>query len=245
MSNSNNEPNNSIITLEQLWHHHSFAWVTIDGAIFNVLKNAVLFNKVPKPSVLPLTAKDRIDGYKIEQKDEPYIIELFDEVPKQAVWHRMRHGHPLSNIIVDLDTGQFSRLNTKIMHPVWRWKYWNFSFLIFWSMLFHIENEWLRRPDLIWNKLIKLLETIHPETEITNDFKNTYWAYLALYERILGIEHDEKKKFGCYTDNILNCPGLTLGERKERKVLFDETLDWIKNKLQNEIQRYASLYDSN
>ena len=236
--------NNQIITLEQLWHRHSFAWVTINGSIFNVLKKAVLFDKIPEPTVIPLTEQDRINAYKINHEDQAYIVELINEVPKQAVWHRMQNGHPLSNIIVNPDTREFTGFNTKIMCPVWRWKYWNFSFFIFWSMLFHMENEWLRRPQLIWDKLITLLEAIHPETATTKDFKNTYWAYLALYERILGINHDKKNKYGCYTDNILNCPGLDLADKKERIILFDEALEWIKHKLHNEIQHYASLYSS-
>lgn len=87
---------------------------------------------------------------------------------------------------------------------VWRWKYHEFAFTIFWALSFHLTNREMEHYDRLWNEIVAFAEFVHPE--IKKDPRARRAMFLALYERCLGIEADVNGRVAHYVRLIENHP---------------------------------------
>ncbi|MFA5051655.1 MAG: hypothetical protein WC544_01165 [Patescibacteria group bacterium] len=228
------QTDNELVTFRELVYWPSLFEIWNGGSVFRVLAALARYHEPPPdPTESPPDAAERIARYRIAPLDEPYVRMLFDELPRVAVWHVNRSPDPLQYVLVHKRDVTFAGFQTNRMAPVWRWPYWYFAFYVFWEPMFCVENVRLHHPDDIWERLLHILEHMFPDE--MRDAQQRCWAYLALYERLLGIEHDRAQKYGIYTGRILNCPFEGLPGKLQRRELFDQAIAWLKDKIRIEI----------
>lgn len=148
----------------------------------------------------------------------------------------------ISDVEIDLDPANHIhnvRLSEKERDVVPRWEWWPFTFGVVWALLFHTENEYLRRPHLLWeeiHKLGRMWQRLRLSVALQHPNCSTTSFYLALYERLLGVRRDIAVREMHYILNIEERPGLRTHELAERPVLFtsavDSLLSWTQQRLQ-------------
>lgn len=159
----------------------------------------------------------------------------------QSVWHPLTVNAIEANLN-NYPKGQARIIQNNSLERVWRWKFWYPAFTFFWALIFHVENEWLRRPEFIWQELTELAETFiaNESDNIKYYSESEFHYYLALYERILGIQSDTNKVLPHYKTNILERIELSKSEREERPALFQRTINHIRQRLEEKLLTYKS-----
>lgn len=173
-------------------------------------------------------------GFHQDPKTEKIITEVIDKnlVVLRPVWHFLTVDEIEVNM-KDWPTPKVRLVQEKHPKSIWRWKYWYPAFSFFWAFIFHTENEFLRRPEIIWQAIEKhtndFVNLERGEKETTEAYTQ---FYLALYERILGIFSDVEKSLPHYIKNIVESEDLKSEERKERPILFKQAIDFLCEKVE-------------
>jgi len=134
----------------------------------------------------------------------------------------------ISDLLIHVEMRALSEVRPKDI--VWRWKYYEFAYVFYWALSFHLTNAELRDPEALWRELISFGRNVHPET---NDEKLDPWKalLLALYERTIGMEADILAEAPHYVKNISDREGLSIAELQERVELFTSYKDFMKSKI--------------
>lgn len=231
------------VSLSHLWQSRGFMNMPPDLALsllsgLNVQPSGALSD----PTAAQETFYQRYRTYleAIQREDDPTPVVGLIRTSLMAV--PVYRNLTISDVEIDLDPANHIhnvRLSEKERDVVPRWEWWSFTFGIVWALIFHVENEYLRRPHLLWDEIHKLgrmwqglrLSVVFQSPTYTNTS-----FYLALYERLLGVRRDIAVREKHYISNIEERSGLKPHELAERSTLFTNAVDLLISWTQQHLQ---------
>lgn len=157
-------------------------------------------------------------------KADPAItqfLNLLESVPA-------RRQLTISDLLIHVEMRALSEVRPKDI--VWRWRFYEFAYVYYWALSFHLTNEELRDPEALWREVVSFGRNVHPEA---NDETSKAWKelLLALYERTIGMEADIAGNAPHYVKNISDREGLSIAELQDRVRLFGAYKDFMKSKI--------------
>jgi hypothetical protein len=113
------------------------------------------------------------------------------------------------------------------LKTAWRWQGYPLALSFYWAFLFHEQNEYLRDPQKIWERLTSLRQN------------NPWWSHfcLACFERTIGARYDVRTRQPHYLTNIVQQEGLLPAEQEERPQLFSQAIDFLLLAWRGELDR--------
>jgi hypothetical protein len=224
------------IVLAHIWQRRGL--MMMPPYIINALRHAFSLPADPpfgeaKPESL---FRDRC----LASGDSEHTKKIIDRVCEQGYPLYKPAYHLLTVSAIEVDIARFPDPAVRLarsassLTTVWRWKYWYPAFTVFWAHIFHTENEWLRRPERIWQEL----ELIRHHFLSSEGVADDYHYYLALYERILGVQYDIRTKAPHYLVNIPDRIELKYAERAERPALFAQAVNFLREQVEQILLNY-------
>jgi hypothetical protein len=145
-----------------------------------------------------------------------------------SVFHKLT----ISDIVFDDETFCLGEIKAK--NAVWRWQFHGFAFSVFWALSYHLQNDAFVHPKETWNGLLYLVHERYPRLkEGTNEWRI---LMLALYERVAGMEYDQKQGLSHYRHNIVERRGLGRQELAIRAEAFDGYIKYCRERIEAELR---------